>query len=453
MQRTPKVIPVSIILSIFIPMIAIAEPIGVPYEQDFILTAYYSPLVDQCCYVKGGVEADKYLNGQGIAGADGTKVYPGMLAAPPSFAFGTRINLPGLGVMTVHDRGGAIQVQGNAVRLDVWAGHGEEGLARALAFGVKRIRGTVYPVNGEKPAENFSLSILPAPFEKLKPFLVADAGLIDVSTKAGDKSLSVMLLQQKLKELGIFTGSPTGFFGPDTENALKKFNEEYGLGTDGKTITKKTAAYLTVASGLKKSKSSPVEFISRTSKKSDIQMAQRLLRFLSLYKGRTDGVYDDQLFAAILKYQQNQKLVMDGTSAGAGKIGPKTKSRLVSDWKKKIVAMDAEKLLLKKKVTDTLATKGDLIDAFMAKGQSGDGVRAAQLLLAQQGFFPKEKVNGNFGDLTKESVMKYQLARGLIVSKSDAGAGTVGPATLKQMRSEQIDVAFKLVRAEGLKAM
>ena len=434
-------------------MIAIAEPVGVPYEQDFILTAYYSPIVDQCCYVKGGVEADKYLNGEGIRGADGTKVYPGMLAAPPSFAFGTRINLPGLGVMTVHDRGGAIQVQGKSARLDVWAGYGEEGLARALAFGVKHIHGTVYPVNGEKPVERFTFATLPAPFERLKPFLVADAGLLDVSPEVGDRSLSVMLLQEKLKELGLYQGNPNGRFGVETEEALRRFNQDYGLGSDGTHITKKTAAYLTVATGLKKQKSSPVAFISKTSKKSDVQTAQRLLRFLGLYKGRTDGQYDETLYKAILTYQQNQKLVMDETSPGAGSIGPKTKNKLIAEWKKRLVAMDADKLLLKKQVTDALATKGELISAFMSQGQSGESVRAAQVLLAQQGFFPKEKVNGTYGDLTKDSVVAYQLARGLIKSKADAGAGTVGPATLKQMRSEQINAAYKLVRAEGLQAM
>jgi 3D (Asp-Asp-Asp) domain-containing protein len=149
-----------VIASLFSPMMAVAADtsVAVPHEQDFILTAYYSPLPNQCCYIKGSEDADKLLNGNGLKGADGTAVYPGMLAGPPSYAFGTRIVLPGLGTMTVHDRGGAIQVLDQADRLDVWAGFGEEGLARALAFGVKHIHGTVYPPSAAQPDESINRS-------------------------------------------------------------------------------------------------------------------------------------------------------------------------------------------------------------------------------------------------------------------------------------------------------
>ena len=85
-----------------------AAETDIPYERDFVITAYYSPLPGQCCYVKGGEIADKILNGNGTHGADGTAVHPGMIAAPKSYAFGTRIQLPGIGIGTVNDRGGAI---------------------------------------------------------------------------------------------------------------------------------------------------------------------------------------------------------------------------------------------------------------------------------------------------------------------------------------------------------
>ena len=39
----------------------------------------------------------------------------------------------------------------------------------------------------------------------------------------------VMEIQKKLKELGIFTGTPNGKFGIDTENAVKKYCKENGL--------------------------------------------------------------------------------------------------------------------------------------------------------------------------------------------------------------------------------
>ena len=83
--------------------------------------------------MRGTYAADTLLNGKGIAGADGTGVYLGMAAAPQSYEFGTRIVFPGIGTVTVHDRGGAItELETGAHRLDLWMGYGEEGLARAL---------------------------------------------------------------------------------------------------------------------------------------------------------------------------------------------------------------------------------------------------------------------------------------------------------------------------------
>jgi hypothetical protein len=85
------------------------EPNAVRIEKkSFIVTAYYSPLPNQSRYLRGSYEGDIRLNGNGTNGASGKPVYPGMLAAPKSYSFGTVIHLEGLGTGTVDDRGGAI---------------------------------------------------------------------------------------------------------------------------------------------------------------------------------------------------------------------------------------------------------------------------------------------------------------------------------------------------------
>ena len=48
-------------------------------------------LPGQSRYLRGSYEKDIRLNGRGVAGADGTGVYDGMLAAPKTYAFGTKI--------------------------------------------------------------------------------------------------------------------------------------------------------------------------------------------------------------------------------------------------------------------------------------------------------------------------------------------------------------------------
>ena len=440
-----------LIASLLAPMVVSAQDAPVPHEQDFILTAYYSPLPNQCCYIKGSYEADKVLNGNGVQGADGTKVYPGMLAGPPSYSFGTRIELPGLGTMTVHDRGGAIQVLDHADRLDVWAGFGEEGLARALAFGVKHIHGTVYPNGSVQPAENIDLANLPAPILKLQPFLIADAGLLSMHPKMGDSGLSVNLLQTYLQEAG-YMKKVTSVFGDETKKALATFSADYGIDGDGSALTMEQAAYLTATSTMKKEKD-PVAIIDKTSSTTDIQAAQRLLRYFGFYKGRTDGQYSDNLFNAILAYQQSQKLVGSADSPGAGRIGPKTRSLLVDAWKKKRVASHAETLITLKLVGDTLAQKGALVNTFLSTGKSGASVTAVQKFLAMRGFFSEKKINGHYGAMTAAAVTQYQVARGLIPDKKDSGAGTVGPLTLRTIHDEQIQETYKVVRAQGWDAL
>ncbi len=442
----------SIVLaSLFAPAMAVAADTAhsAPYEQEFILTAYYSPLPDQCCYIKGSEMADKVLNGNGTHGADGTAVYPGMLAGPPTYAFGTRIVLPGLGTMTVHDRGGAIQELSNAHRLDVWAGYGEEGLARALEFGVKHIRGTVYPPSSQQPAESIDLAKLPAPLDQLKPYIVAENTLPSTEPVAGDKGMTVQEMQEQLKTIGLLKAQPSGFFGEETKKALAQFQQNYQLEGDGTKLTSITAAYLTAAAGMDTSKQDPVSFIGKESSTADIQRAQRLLRYFGYYRGRTNGQYSDALFGAILNYQKEQKLVGDATSPGAGRIGPKTRGLLVAEWQKRMVIQRAEKLIALKRVSDVLAERGTLVNAFLSQGQNNKAVRAVQELLAAQGFFDHKLINGNFGAVTKQAVTEYQIARGLIKTDKDSGAGTIGPVTLRTIRQDQVQQLYRVVRAQG----
>lgn len=443
-----RILLATITLYTLAPLPVIAQPYGTPYEQDFMLTAYYSPLADQCCYIKGSEEADKILNGNGTHGADGTAVYEGMLAAPPTYAFGTRISLPGLGTMTVHDRGGAIQEWDNVHRLDVWAGHGEEGLARALEFGVKYIRGTVYPPAGEQPAEHFSLSSLPAPEHRLKPYIVAEAGLVDLNPAFGEHGLSVRLLQERLKQLGYFDHEITGLYGDVTRQSLEAFIADMQLSEPSDQLSETTAAYLEAAVQVA-STQTHVVFVGKESSPSDVMKAQRLLRFLGYYRGRTNGEYSQPLFDAILSYQRDHKLVGDANSPGAGRIGPMTKGVLDKELHRRRIAREAQNILMMQNIRDLLVKKDALVKSTMEEGKSGHDVTALQRFLAQKGFFPAEKINGHFGQLTASAVLEYQLARGLLTSAEDKGAGTVGPVTLKMLRNEQVRAAYRVVRAQG----
>lgn len=443
-----------IALVIIAPVRALTQPLApdapAPYEQEFILTAYYSPEPGQCCYVLGGERADKVMNGEGIAGADSTSVYPGMVAAPSTYAFGTRIALPGIGIVGVHDRGGAIVAMEHADRLDVWVGYGEEGLARALAFGVQRVRGTVYPVGTQQPEESLDLSHLPSPPERLRQYVTVETGLLGVDLAKGDTGLSVLLLQEALTEAG-FPVASSGTYDADTVAALRRFLDAMGIADSAETCSARTAALLLAAHA--QSNAMRLPQITEKSSASDIASVQRMLRYLGYYHGRTSGAYDVGLRAAILAFQREQGIIASDTVAGAGIVGPTTRATATASWRRRRIAERAEKYLLFQNVADRIATSGLLPDRFLSDGSAGDDVTLLQNLLAAEGYFDAEKVNGNYGPATASAVIAFQLDHGIIDSPAGQGAGVVGPTTLRKIRRVAMEDAYLRVRSFGLKVL
>ncbi len=425
-----------------------------PQEVDFVLTAYYSPLPGQCCYVKGGLVADKILNGNGTHGADGTPVYVGMVAAPPSYAFGTKVEVPGLGVLEVHDRGGAIQLQegGKIHRIDVWAGYGEEGLARALSFGVKRVRGVVYPPVTAQPASDFSLDRIVMDYDRLKPYNTVQNGLVDLQPKAGDRGPSSAYLQEHLKALGYFVDDDALFYGPKTQAAIEGFQRDHGLTIAPESLNSETAAML-MASVRTLGRDMGVPLVQDGSSQRDVAAAQRLLRSMGYYRGRTNGLYGDALKNAIIAFQKDHALVGDAQSPGAGSIGPITRAAIADTLRLERSKSVAEVILLRKRVRDALAEKGLLVAGTSSEGYKGGVVENIQRFLSQSGYFPGNQVNGVFGPMTAQSVAAYQVARGVLGAKNAAGAGVVGPVTLKTLQQDQINAAYTAVRGYGWDAL
>jgi peptidoglycan hydrolase-like protein with peptidoglycan-binding domain len=122
---------------------------------------------------------------------------------------------------------------------------------------------------------------------------------------------------------------------------------------------------------------------------------------------------------------------------------------LAHDWLRERITAHAASLLLKERVRFLLAERGESINRFLSKGDTGADVHNTQKLLADLGFFPPEKINGSFGLLTEQSVLAYQLDRGIVESGASIGAGTVGPATLRTLQEEQVRGAVRMVRGHG----
>ncbi len=424
-----------------------------PFTQHVTITAYYSPKPTQCCYVKGSFADDAILNGNGIRGADGTPVYPGMAAAPKTYPFGTRLVLPGIGTVTVHDRGGAINEWSDTHRIDLWVGEGEEGLARALAFGVQEVTATVYPAGSAMPAEKMDLASLPSPPDKIRPYVTEGTTTFDLAVKAGDRTASAEFLQEKLKEIGYFDRSVTGFFGPDSQAALASFLKDMGSTAPSDRLTEESAGLLEAAAKRAKAVEPIDAVMGPGSSKARVSSAQRLLRFLGYYNGRTNGVYDDKLKAAVARFQVTSGLIAGDHAPGAGRIGPNTRRALNTAWRRALTVKMSQELIAEHQLIIQLTQKGYFLSRTLSKGDAGKDVRTLQAFLIRKKFLEPKDQTGTFGQRTEKALKAYQVAAGIIATDSQKGSGVVGPATLASIRRAQRTEALRLVREKGVSAL
>ncbi len=445
------VIVTSMFGSFFSPVYAVEKP----RTQEFVVTAYYSPVPNQCCYFRGSYEEEIIFNGEGKNGADGTAVYAGMIAAPPTYDFGTVISLPGLGVGTVHDRGGRIIEWGeNIHRIDLWMGVGEEGLARAMAWGVRHVKGTVYPVGTEQvPAENFSLAHIPVDTSMLASLPKSDSVHILSKAVFGGTDYSVRLLQSTLRELGYFNSSASGQFGTVTQDALKQFLTDQGFPGDGTKVNEVTAAALSVAVAIKPQNLPDVSVgLASGSHGSDVRQIQKLMRFLGFYRGRTDGLFDQHLKVSVTAFQMKNGLISHNLEVGAGRVGPATRAEILKDWKSKIVLSKSNSVVTKMRVAAKVRG-GGLPGKVLSLGDKGKEVLMLQRFLKTVGYLDPADVTGTFGSRTKAGLLKYQLERKIVTASSAHGAGVFGPSTKMRVAGDAIDLKWKQVRASGIESL
>jgi peptidoglycan hydrolase-like protein with peptidoglycan-binding domain/3D (Asp-Asp-Asp) domain-containing protein len=348
-------------------------------ERPFTVTAYYSPLPDQSHYLKGSYEEDLRLNGNGTHGASGKPVYPGMLAAPKTYPFGTVINLPGIGTGTVDDRGGAIVLAGErgqqCDRIDVWMGYGETGLARALAWGRRTVNGKVYyGLDAEDATVSVKLAKMPTvSLAALEPKPIEDRVFTE---PIGPNSSSGMIraLSERLLAVG-YLGSRRDAFDPELRFALIRFQTDRNL--------------------IKGPKDSNAGYYGPTTRKA-LQTAYQ--SFLS-DKAATDKEIADILSTTVAraKFESNQ-------------------SRKISQ------------------ALDTVGTPKD--------GEVGSHIRTLQDMLSSIGYLDR-KSTGIFGTKTKAAIAKFQLDSGLVVSLSDPNAGKLGKLTKAKLLSALVKAAPK----------
>lgn len=346
-----------------------------PFQQTFTITAYYSPVEGQKRYIRGSLQADKKLNGNGTNGADGTQVYPGMIAAPKNIPFGTKMKIPGIGTVAVHDRGGAIVSAGQRGqyndRLDVWMGSGDQGLSRALQWGKRSVTVMVYGVD-DSVVENINLSAFDANFQSYlakaegnSPRNSSSPQIFHQDFGLGDQDPEIIIIKQKLNQLKYFNGDFDDQFDAKTYQAVINFQQssgiidseqDFGAGYFGpqtrKTLEKAATGLPSNANHqgtlISVAKASPVDQTSENIKlagnglsftTTDLQPGdsgqsvlelQTELKKLNLFGIEPTGYYGEVTTHAIFKFQQSQGLIGDELSIGAGTYGPATRGAMLA---------------------------------------------------------------------------------------------------------------------------
>lgn len=401
-----------------------------PYQHTFIISAYYSPIAGQKRYVTGSYAGDVRLNGEGVHAADGSLVYPGMIAAPKSYAFGTKMKIPGIGVVAVHDRGGAIVHAGERNqahdRLDVWMGYGDQGLRRALNWGRRTVDVTVYGIDASVQENVYLEGYSEA--EKVAETLTGDAPTTFVEDlSVNDKSDNVKKLQAGLKDLGYYNGEATGDYDDATKLGVIKLQiatgviddeNDFGAGYFGPQTRKSFEDALNRKNDQVR-KNLPVTPLSRDDQGDEVRKLQQALQKLG-YDVEVNGIYDHQTVEAIFQFQKDQNVVQSKTDFGAGVFGPKTMKILAS----KLVDVSFDQANAEESSVQPVV----VFSKDLRLGDKGEDVRKLQDELKRMNLLGVE-TSGYYGEVTQHAVMKFQQAQGLINAPDDADAGYFGPGT------------------------
>lgn len=479
-----KIIAAALAVLQFLSLVPSAQAmVAVGGDRKMLMvSAYYSPLPAQRFYMRGSYEADKKLNGRGTNGADGTQVYVGMMAAPKTYRFGTQVNVPGLGVGVVHDRGGAILAKKGYDRIDVWMGSGEEGLGRALNWGMRLVEGEVYWEKGTVESDvDFSWlpSVLPmATLNRLMARTMLNPQTFNQSiTKASPKA-SISDLQEALRMFGYYHGEVNGVYSADTRQAVTVFQISEGILQSEKAIGAGNLGPKTLATLKSKIENFNSTVLKEQTRLKDnlsvlsvglgkkdngdkVYRMQQMMWELGYYKGELNGKYDSATMDAVFEFQKDNGIVQNNWEQGAGFYGKKTHEALVAavDQKiEKLMKYPAEMQVWVPSEVDLpkvgnlsfadsaqshsnlafdlkfVAAKASLVfakafDKDLAFGDKGEDVKRLQKVLIQQKWLAKGLDSGTFGEKTEKALIQFQMKKGIILNTQQAGAGVAGPRT------------------------
>ncbi len=220
-----------------------------------------------------------------------------------------------------------------------------------------------------------------------------------VSLKPGDTGDRVKQLQQRLKELGYFTGNVGGNYLTETSKAVKAFQDALGLDQTGTaTVSLQRKLFASSAPANTANSSSYVK-LQRNDTGAWVTALQNRLKELGYLSGSVDGVYGNSTVKAIKLFEQ----AYGKTPTGIATVS--LQKTLYSDS-----ALPYEK--------PTATPEAEYIE--LKQGDKGLRVMALQNRLMDLGYFSGD-VNGTYGSSTAKAIKLFEQAYG----KTPTGVATV----------------------------
>lgn len=454
-----KVLAAVCVVSLQIPWILFPFTVKASEDTYFVVTAYYSPLPNQNNYLRGDYEKEKILNGEWIQWASGKKVFSGMLAAPKSYAFGTKIYLEWVGIGSVEDRGGAIVPAGKRGykydRIDIWVGYGDEWLKRALAWGKRTVKWKILD-DASTPTIDINNFQIPKNLVIKNNRYVAWPSIFHNSIGKDSDTTTIKELQKHLKNSWVYMWKEDGVYNTELIDAITHFQKEYKIIESAKdpgawywwikTRKKYSSLYnswfftkTSTPSSIQKEKNIFDTYIHPKSSTEDIKKLQKVLKELWKYTGEETGNYKD-ILDIMISYQIEKTIIKKETDIAAGHFWPKTRAQMKSDYEVYLTKKKKEeeyKAMIAKLEKENLEEASKMVDGIgnVQFWVTSENVRELQIILKELGYFDY-KDTAIFWKITKESIIKYQLDNEIIASQTEVTAWLVWPKTKASLKED-----------------
>ncbi|PSB08268.1 hypothetical protein C7B61_14785 [filamentous cyanobacterium CCP1] len=228
-----------------------------------------------------------------------------------------------------------------------------------------------------------------------------------------ERGESIAALQRQLANLGYYNGEITGYYGPQTQDAVIRFQQDMGLAPDGivgPATSQALYQYGSSSGGARQPQSAGASLPTIQLNQSGEQVAelQRRLSDLGYYSGSITGNFDYSTEAAVMQFQRDNALTADGI------VGSSTEEALRRP-SSEIARPDAPAT-----PANPSPTESDRSDGLLRLGDNGQIVSDLQLRLKELGFYQGE-VTGVYGPETEAAVLAFQQSQGLLAD------GVVGP--------------------------